>query len=62
MPCTWTGYGASPPAAYKYRGEHRNWIGGRFFFRKRGTNQGGKILEKNRKQRRENRKQGGEFI
>jgi len=23
MPCTWTGYGASPPAAYKYRGEHR---------------------------------------
>jgi hypothetical protein len=39
MPCTWTGYGASPSAAYKYRGEHK--CRGGFFLRRRGTNRGG---------------------
>jgi hypothetical protein len=43
-------------------GESTDARGTIFFLRKRGTNRGGKILEKNRKQRRENRKQGGEFI
>jgi hypothetical protein len=28
MPCTWTGYGASPPAAYKYRGNEEEKEGG----------------------------------
>jgi len=26
MPCTWTGYDASPPVAYKYRGnDEEKW-------------------------------------
>jgi len=40
MLCTWTGYGASPPAAYKYRGEHRKQEEEDDFVEK-GRNEGG---------------------
>jgi len=57
MPCTWTGYGASPPAAYKYRGEQGSRGGGRFL-RKRGTNQGEIFWESRGKQAAETKKKG----
>jgi len=58
MPCTWTGYGASPPAAYKYRGNEEE-KGGRRKVLKRQEEGRRNFLESRGKQAAETGKKRG---